>query len=98
MLAGIDAPIFSDLLVHDMGDALADGVTDGEAGPRDWRTAPLIGLRFSKTFLHDGRASSVTDAILQHAGARSEADESVRLFQALDPAARSALLDFVGAL
>ena len=98
MLAGIDAPIFSDLLVHDMGDALADGVTDGEAGPRDWRTAPLIGLRFGKTFLHDGRASSITDAILQHAGARSEADESARLFQTLDPAARAALRDFVGAL
>src|SRR4030095_2977307 len=41
-LAGIDAPVFTDFLLHDMGDALADGVSgpDGEAGPRDWRSAP----------------------------------------------------------
>src|SRR5262249_52943988 len=64
LLAGIDAPIFTDLLLHDMGDELADGMVDGEAASRDWRTSPLIGLRFNKTFLHDGRAHSIEEAIL----------------------------------
>src|SRR6185369_3270804 len=45
-LAGIRAPVYTDLLVHDMGTALADGVVDGHAGSREWRTAPLMGLRF----------------------------------------------------
>ena len=74
-LADIDAPVYTDMLQHDMGDLLADGMTDGGADSRGWRTAPLIGLRFSMLFLHDGRASSVADAILAHAGeAQSSAD------------------------
>ena len=56
-LAGIDAPIYTDLLLHDLGDALADGIVEGLATGRDWRTAPLIGLRFNKTFMHGGRAT-----------------------------------------
>ncbi|MGH9887787.1 MAG: di-heme oxidoredictase family protein, partial [bacterium] len=51
-LAGIDAPIYSDLLLHDMGAALADGMTDGGASATAWRTAPLIGLRFQSSYLH----------------------------------------------
>ena len=47
--------LFSDLLVHDMGDGLADGVSQGEAGPREFRTAPLWGLGQRIFFLHDGR-------------------------------------------
>jgi CxxC motif-containing protein (DUF1111 family) len=94
-LAGIDAPIYSDLLLHDMGDALADGIVDGEAGARDWRTAPLIGLRFAKTFLHDSRATTIEQAILLHGG---EAKGSVDLFEALDPSDKDALLLFVGSL
>src|SRR5262249_19599378 len=54
-LANIDAPVFTDLLLHDMGAALADGMTDGSADASYWRTAPLIGMRFFRTFLHDGR-------------------------------------------
>jgi CxxC motif-containing protein (DUF1111 family) len=97
-LAGIDAPIFTDLLLHDMGDALADGQIEGEAGPRDWRTAPLVGLRFDKTYLHDGRATTIAAAILDHDGPGSEAAESVRLFRALSEADRAALLAYVGGL
>jgi len=67
-LAGIDAPIYTDLLLHDMGAALADGLTDGGATSQQWRTAPLIGLRFAHSYLHDGRAHSVAEAIAAHDG------------------------------
>jgi CxxC motif-containing protein (DUF1111 family) len=98
LLAGIDAPVFTDLLLHDMGDELADGVIDGEARSRDWRTAPLIGLRFNKTFLHDGRAHTVEEAILLHDGNGSEAAASIHAFLSLPPGDHDALLAFVGAL
>lgn len=94
-LADRDAPIYSDLLLHDMGEELADGMTEGMAGPRDWRTAPLIGVRFLRTFLHDGRATDLEAAIRAHGG---EAAESARAFDALSPKDRRALLDFVGRL
>jgi CxxC motif-containing protein (DUF1111 family) len=94
-LAGKDAPIYSDLLIHDMGDELADNVSDGSAGPRDWRTAPLIGIRFLRTFLHDGRASDVESAIRAHGG---EAKSSANAFDALSPQDKRVLLEFVGGL
>ncbi|HEX7665874.1 MAG TPA: di-heme oxidoredictase family protein [Polyangiaceae bacterium] len=100
-LADIEAPVYTDMLLHDMGDDLADGVAggvEGMAGPRDWRTAPLLGLRFNRVLMHDGRASSVEDAILKHAGNGSEAQHSVDLFNALSATDRKTLLDFVGAL
>ena len=99
-LADIDAPIYSDILLHDMGTELADGISDGEATSRDWRTPPLIGLRFLKSYLHDGRATTVEQSILMHggAGSGSEAAESVALFSALGPAEKATLLEFVGAL
>jgi CxxC motif-containing protein (DUF1111 family) len=99
-LAGIDAPIYTDLLLHDMGDALADGLSgaDGEAGPRDWRTPPLIGLRFFVTYLHYSRARSIDEAIELHAGTGSEANESVAIVSGFSDDDRRALLDFVGAL
>jgi CxxC motif-containing protein (DUF1111 family) len=95
-LANIDAPVFTDLLLHDMGDALADGMTDGGADSRAWRTAPLIGLRFSPgLYLHDGRASSVTDAILAHGG---EAQAATDAFKALSQADQDLLVAYVEAL
>jgi CxxC motif-containing protein (DUF1111 family) len=95
-LANIDAPVFTDLLLHDMGDALADGMTDGGADSRAWRTAPLIGLRFSPNlYLHDGRASSVTDAILAHGG---EAQAATDAFKALSQADQDLLVAYVEAL
>ena len=51
--------LFSDLLLHDMGTGLADGVSQGEAGPREFRTAPLWGLGQRIFFLHDGRSSDL---------------------------------------
>ncbi len=97
-LAGIDAPIYSDVLLHDMGEDLADGIRDGEATSRDWRTPPLIGLRFAKTYLHDSRAHSLDEAILLHDGRGSEAAGSVTAYRALSAADREALLTFVGTL
>jgi len=94
-LAGIDAPIYSDLLLHDMGDALADGNTDGGATSSQWRTAPLIGLRFTRNYLHDSRAHSVTEAVLAHDG---EARGAVQAFQALSPDDQRVLIEFVEAL
>lgn len=98
LLAGIDAPVYSDLLLHDMGDALADGMVEGDAGSRDFRTAPLIGLRFDRTYLHDGRAKTIDEAILSHDGEGSEAAATVQRYRALPPSDRDALVAFVRAL
>jgi CxxC motif-containing protein (DUF1111 family) len=97
-LAGVDAPVYSDLLLHDMGVALADGQVEGQAGPREWRTAPLIGVGLVRDLLHDGRAHSVEEAVLLHASEGSEANATVSRFRALSEADRQALLLFVEAL
>ena len=94
-IAGIDAPIYSDLLLHDMGPALADGITESTATSPAWRTAPLIGLRFTASYLHDGRAATLADAVLAHDG---EAAASRTAFQALSPDDQRLLIEFVSAL
>lgn len=94
-LADIEAPVFTDLLLHDMGDSLADSVTDGTAGGRMWKTAPLVGLRFYRTYMHDGRAATVADAILAHDG---EGKAAADAFRALDDTDRTALTAYVEAL
>jgi CxxC motif-containing protein (DUF1111 family) len=100
VLANIDAPVYTDLLLHDMGDDLADGLgeTDGEAGPRDWRTAPLIGLKYLTTFLHDARAKTIRDAVLMHDSNGSEAHGSITSFLQLSEGDQQTLLNFVEAL
>jgi CxxC motif-containing protein (DUF1111 family) len=97
-LADVDAPLYSDLLLHDMGADLGDGLTDYDAGPTDWKTPPLMGLRFQPTYLHDGRAASVLDAIEAHGAPDSEAAPSVDRFHALSDADRARLVAFVEAL
>jgi len=91
--------LYSDLLLHDMGDALADGRPDGSATGREWRTTPLWGLRLMRRFLdghallmHDGRAHSVEQAILLHGG---EAKASRDAFAALTATQKRALLEYV---
>ena len=65
---------YSDLLLHDMGEGLADGIQDSLASGSEWRTPPLWGIGLTKTvngntfFLHDGRARSIEEAILWHGG------------------------------
>ncbi|MBV8514046.1 MAG: thiol oxidoreductase [Acidobacteria bacterium] len=73
--------LFSDLLVHNMGSNLADGVSQGGAAGDEFRTAPLWGLGQRIFFLHDGRSNDLIDAINQHAGRGSEANGVVQLFQ-----------------
>jgi len=97
-LAGIDAPVFTDLLLHDMGEGLADGQQEEGAGPRDFRTAPLIGLSVLPAYLHDGRARTLREAVLGHGSPGSEAAGTVERFQALAAEDQDALLAFVGTL
>ena len=101
-LAGIDAPVFTDFLLHDMGTDLADGIPantiDGQASSREWRTGALIGLRFSRTFMHDGRAKTIEESILLHAGPGSEATPCIDLFKRLIPEKKAALVQYVEAL
>jgi CxxC motif-containing protein (DUF1111 family) len=101
-----DQPVnlYSDLLLHDMGPGLADGVTQGQAGPSEFRTAPLWGLGQRIFFLHDGRTSDLLVAIRQHqsgsarAGAASEANAVVRNFNALSEKQKQDLLNFLRSL
>jgi CxxC motif-containing protein (DUF1111 family) len=94
-LRNIDAPIFSDLLLHDLGADLADGLVDGDAGPTEWKTAPLIGLRHLRNYLHDGRAATIDEAIRLHAG---EASASVAKYEALGDDERNTLLEYLSTL
>jgi CxxC motif-containing protein (DUF1111 family) len=88
---------FSDFLVHDMG-SLADNIPgNGDVGRNEVRTAPLWGLHFvdPTNLLHDGRATSVQDAILRHDGQAAAARAA---FQALPTGQKSNLLTFLAAL
>jgi len=92
---------YTDLLLHDMGDGLADGRPDFLAGASEWRTPPLWGIGLSETvngasaFLHDGRARNFTEAILWHRGEAEVSREAFRNFTRED---RAALITFLGSL
>ncbi len=92
---------YTDLLLHDMGEGLADNRPDGEASGREWRTAPLWGVGLTQIvnghtfFLHDGRARNITEAILWHGG---EAQRSRDAFAALTREERERLIAFVNSL
>ena len=92
---------YSDFLLHDMGEGLADGQQVGVADGREWRTPPLWGIGLTQTvndhtfFLHDGRARNLTEAILWHGGeARSARDG----FASLDKTERDNLIRFLESL
>jgi hypothetical protein len=89
---GGEVPLYSDLLLHGMGPGLDDGIAQGEARGKDWRTAPLWGLGMRRRFLHDGRARSAEDAILAHDG---EGRQAAAAFGQLTRAERDALLTFL---
>jgi CxxC motif-containing protein (DUF1111 family) len=92
---------YTDLLVHDMGPALADDRPDGLATGREWRTPPLWGIGLVETvdghtrFLHDGRARNLTEAILWHGGEATKARDG---FRELTKAQRADLLAFLESL
>ncbi len=92
---------FTDMLLHDMGQGLADNRPDFEATGREWRTPPLWGLGLVPTvnghefLLHDGRARGFAEAILWHGG---EAEKAKENFRNADKAAREALIAFLKSL
>ncbi|RYE88255.1 MAG: c-type cytochrome [Hyphomicrobiales bacterium] len=92
---------YSDLLLHDMGEGLADHRPEGAADGREWRTPPLWGIGLTSTvsghtfFLHDGRARNFAEAILWHGG---EAQKSRDAFAKLPKSERDALLAFLESL
>jgi CxxC motif-containing protein (DUF1111 family) len=97
-LSNQQANLFSDLLVHHMGVRLADGITQGAAGPDEFRTAPLWGVGQRIFFLHDGRTRDLIQAILDHASPGSEANQVVHNFQALGAADQQDLINFLRSL
>jgi CxxC motif-containing protein (DUF1111 family) len=97
-LSGKPVNLFSDLLVHDMGDGLADGVSQGEAGPREFRTAPLWGLGQRIFFLHDGRTSNLERAIREHSSNGSEANGVINSFNNLGERTKQDILNFLRSL
>jgi len=90
--------LYSDLLTHDMGTGLADGISQGEAGPREFRTAPLWGLGQRLFFLHDGRATDLISAIRAHRSTGSEGNGVVSNFNNLSENQKQDLLNFLRSL
>ncbi len=92
---------YSDFLLHDMGEGLADHRPEGDADGYEWRTPPLWGIGLTETvsghtlFLHDGRARNLTEAILWHGGEAQAARDG---FANLPKSARDDLLSFLGSL
>lgn len=92
---------YTDLLLHDMGPALADGRNEFLANGNEWRTPPLWGVGLAKTvnpqagFLHDGRARTLEEAILWHGG---EAQPAADRYRQMPETGRNALIDFLNSL
>jgi CxxC motif-containing protein (DUF1111 family) len=97
-LSNVNANLYSDLLVHGMGTNLADGISQGGAGPDEFRTAPLWGLGQRAFFLHDGRTSDLLDAIRQHASPGSEANGVISRFHSLTEQQKQDILNFLRSL
>jgi CxxC motif-containing protein (DUF1111 family) len=81
-----------------MGRGLADGVSQGNAGPDEFRTAPLWGLGQRLFFLHDGRTSDLLRAIEMHQSQGSEANTVIRIFNGLSENQKQDLLNFLRSL
>ena len=92
---------YTDLLLHDMGAGLADGRPDFRASGTEWRTSPLWGIGLTQTvlpysgYMHDGRARTLEEAILWHAG---EAEASKEMFRKMSKDDRTALIKFLRSL
>jgi len=89
---------FSDFALHDMGDGLADNISQGNATGSEFRTAPLWGIGQRLFFLHDGRTSDLYQAIKAHAGNGSEANAVISNFEMLSQAEQQALVNFLRSL
>jgi CxxC motif-containing protein (DUF1111 family) len=98
----VQANLFSDLLLHHMGSGLNDGIPQGNAGPDQFRTAPLWGIGQRIFFLHDGRATPANGGLLKaiedHASPGSEANQVIHMFRALSEADKQDRLNFLRSL
>jgi len=97
-LSNQSANLYSDLLVHHMGKGLADGITQGGAGPDEFRTAPLWGVGQRVFFLHDGRTTNLVDAIRDHKSRGSEANKVIEHFTRLTTQEQQEVIDFLRSL
>lgn len=92
---------YTDLLLHDMGEGLADQRPEFQASGQDWRTPPLWGIGLTQAvsghtrFLHDGRARDMMEAVLWHGGEAESSKQQVLKFSSVD---RQALLAFLNSL
>jgi CxxC motif-containing protein (DUF1111 family) len=97
-LSNQTANLFSDLIVHHMGEGLADGITQGGAGPDEFRTAPLWGVGQRVFFLHDGRTTDLVEAIRAHRSRGSEANKVIESFNKLSTREQQEIIDFLRSL
>jgi CxxC motif-containing protein (DUF1111 family) len=99
-----DANLYSDLVLHNMGPGLADGVSQGGAGGDEFRTAPLWGLGKRVFFLHDGRTNDLLEVIQAHASpgagqfVQSEANQVIGKFNQFNEIDKQHLLNFLRSL
>jgi len=89
---------YSDFALQNMGSGLSDGVTQGAAGPKQFRTAPLWGLGQRLFFLHDGRTTDLIQAIESHNSSGSEANQVVKKYNGLNSSQQQDLLNFLRSL
>jgi CxxC motif-containing protein (DUF1111 family) len=97
-LSNQTANLYSDLIVHHMGKGLADGITQGGAGPDEFRSAPLWGVGQRVFFLHDGRTTNLVQAIREHRSVGSEANKVIENFNRLTARQQQELIDFLRSL
>ncbi|HUL20721.1 MAG TPA: di-heme oxidoredictase family protein [Thermodesulfobacteriota bacterium] len=97
-LSNQEVNLFSDLLLHNMGRELADDIFQGNAGPDEFRTAPLWGLGQRIFFLHDGRTADLHEAIKAHKSPGSEANRVILAFNTLTGRQKQDILDFLRSL
>lgn len=97
-LSGVQANLFSDLMLHHMGTGLADNVSQGAAGGDEFRTAPLWGVGQRVFFMHDGRTSDLYQAIQSHASRGSEANQVVNNFNGLPASVQQDIINFLRSL
>ncbi len=90
--------LYSDILVHHMGKGLEDGITQGSAGPDEFRTAPLWGVGQRIFFLHDGRTSNLVEAISFHRSPGSEANKVIERFDRLSTSEKQDVINFLRSL
>src|SRR6266436_227252 len=97
-LSNQTANLYSDLIIHHMGKGLADGITQGAAGPDEFRTAPLWGVGQRVFFLHDGRTTNLVEAIRDHRSHGSEANKVIEHFNRLTPQEQQDVINFLRSL